>query len=83
MEIYKEVKHLKPFLHILEPFENYPVIYDRNDVVLSMPPIINGDHTKITLNTKNVFIDVTGTDLTKSKIVLNTVIAAFSEYCEE
>lgn len=30
-----------------------------------MPPIINGDHSKITLNTKNVFIECTATDLTK------------------
>ena len=52
----------------------YPVIYDSNDVVLSMPPIINGNHSKITLDTKNVFIECTGTDLTKTKIVLDTIV---------
>ena len=48
-----------------------------------MPPIINGDHSKITLNTKNVFIECTGTDLTKTKVVLDTLVTMFSEYCSE
>lgn len=43
----------------------YPVIKDSEGVVLSLPPIINGEHSKITMNTKNVFIECTATDLTK------------------
>lgn len=43
----------------------YPVITDSNGIVLSMPPIINGHHSRITLNTKNVFIECTATDLKK------------------
>ena len=46
-----------------------------------MPPIINGDHSKITLNTKNVFIECTATDLHKAEIVLDTMVTMFSEYC--
>jgi len=49
--------------------------------VLSLPPIINGEHSKITLDTRNVFIEVTGTDQTKINIVLNTMIAMYSGYC--
>ena len=48
-----------------------------------MPPIINGDHSKISVNTKNVFIECTGTDLTKTKIVLDTLVTMFSVYCAE
>jgi len=40
-----------------------------------------GEHTKITLDTKNVFIDVTGTDLNKCKIVLDTLVTMFSCHC--
>ena len=40
-----------------------------------------GDHTKITLNTKNIFIEATATDLTKAKIVLDTLVTMFSVYC--
>lgn len=46
-----------------------------------MPPIINGDHSKITLNTKNIFIDVTAVDLHKAEVVLDTLVTMFSEYC--
>lgn len=48
-----------------------------------MPPIINGEHSKITLNTRNVFIDVTATDETKLGIVINIIATMFAEYCEE
>jgi phenylalanyl-tRNA synthetase beta chain len=47
---------------------------------MSLPPIINSQHTKMTLNTHNVLIDVTGLDYTKCEIVLNTLIAMFSVY---
>ena len=61
----------------------FPIIYDTNRTVLSMPPIINSEHSKITLNTRNVFIDVTATDETKLAIVVNIVATMLSEYCEE
>jgi phenylalanyl-tRNA synthetase beta chain len=48
-----------------------------------MPPVINSEHSKITLNTRNVFIDVTATDFTKLNIVVNMVSTMFSEYCVE
>uniref|UniRef100_A0A452SI41 Phenylalanine--tRNA ligase beta subunit n=1 Tax=Ursus americanus TaxID=9643 RepID=A0A452SI41_URSAM len=74
--------HLKHYLHIIENKPLYPVIYDSNGVILSMPPVINGSHSKITVNTRNVFIECTGTDFTKAKIVLDVIVTMFSEYCE-
>ncbi|KAJ6669309.1 hypothetical protein lerEdw1_008118 [Lerista edwardsae] len=65
MDLYRTDSHLRHYLHIIEDEPLYPVIYDSSGVVLSMPPIINGDHSKISLNTKNVFIECTATDLTK------------------
>ncbi|EGW13166.1 phenylalanine--tRNA ligase beta subunit isoform X2 [Cricetulus griseus] len=82
MNIYKTDNHLKHYLHIIENKPLYPVIYDSNGVVLSMPPIINGNHSKITVNTRNIFIECTGTDFTKAKIVLDIIVTMFSEYCE-
>lgn len=67
-------------MHIIKDSPIYPIITDSKGRVLSLPPIINGDHSKITLNTKNVFIEVTATDLTKAKIVLDTVVCMFSQY---
>uniref|UniRef100_A0A8C5PLT3 Phenylalanine--tRNA ligase beta subunit n=1 Tax=Leptobrachium leishanense TaxID=445787 RepID=A0A8C5PLT3_9ANUR len=83
MAHYRTDSHLKHFLHIIEDKPVYPIIYDSNGIVLSMPPIINGDHTKINLKTRNVFIECTATDLTKAKIVLDILVTMFSEYCDE
>jgi len=74
--------HLKPYLNIIRDSPVYPVIYDSNNVVLSLPPIINGEHSKITLKTRNVFIECTCTDLTKGKIVLDTLVTMFSQYSD-
>jgi len=65
----KDLK-LKKYLGIIEDKDKYPVFYDAKRTVLSLPPIINSDTTKISQDTKNIFIDITGTDLTKCKIVL-------------
>ncbi|XP_073216049.1 phenylalanine--tRNA ligase beta subunit isoform X3 [Lepidochelys kempii] len=83
MDLYRTDSQLKHYLHIIENKPLYPVIYDSNSVVLSMPPIINGDHTKISLNTRNVFVECTATDITKAKIVLDILVTMFSEYCEK
>mmetsp|Transcript_25811 Transcript_25811/g.55292 ORF Transcript_25811/g.55292 Transcript_25811/m.55292 type:complete len:614 (-) Transcript_25811:278-2119(-) len=83
MEFYKTDLKLKQYLHIIEDSPVYPVIYDSNDVVLSLPPIINGAHSAITLDTKDVFIECTATDHTKACITLNTVVTMFSQYCAQ
>ncbi|XP_072301472.1 phenylalanine--tRNA ligase beta subunit isoform X1 [Eucyclogobius newberryi] len=83
MSLYKTDGHLRHFLHIIEDEPLYPVIHDKNGVVLSMPPIINGEHSKISIKTKNVFIECTATDVTKAKIVLDMMVTAFSEYCAQ
>ena len=72
---------MKPFLKILEGKPLYPVIKDVNGVVLSLPPIINGEHSKISLNTKNVLIEVTATDYTKAVMGLTIIVSSFSLYC--
>jgi phenylalanyl-tRNA synthetase beta chain len=74
---------LKHYVHLLQSEPLFPIIYDSNGVVLSLPPLINSEHSRITTNTKNVFIDITAKDKTKANIVLNTLIAAFSYYCED
>lgn len=40
----------------------YPVITDAKGAVLSFPPVINGDATRVTSKTKRMFVDVTSTD---------------------
>lgn len=75
-------KHLGRFLHIIRDSPVYPVIYDSNRNVLSLPPIINSNHSKITLDTKNVFIEITALDKTKVEIVNHMLVAMFAGYAE-
>ena len=57
----------------------YPVITDSNGVVLSFPPIINGDTTRVTTKTRNMFIDVTSTDRKAGDDVLAVVATTLAE----
>jgi len=52
----------KAYKNLLEGFDRYPVIVDNKNRVVSFPPIINGDLTRLTEKTQDLFIDVTGTD---------------------
>ncbi|CAF5219603.1 unnamed protein product, partial [Rotaria magnacalcarata] len=61
----------------------YPVIYDSNNVVLSLPPLINGDHSKMSVKTKNIFIECTAVDAHKANVVLNTMLTMFAQYCSK
>lgn len=81
MTFYESDNHLKHYLDIIRDKPRYPVVMDAKDTVLSLPPIINSRHSRITLDTKNVFIECTATDLTKAKIVLDTMVTMFGEYC--
>lgn len=74
---------LSKYLHIIRDSPVYPVIYDSNRVVCSLPPIINGDHSKITMDTTNIFIEITALDRTKLEIVNRMMVTMFSQYTSE
>ncbi|MFX1445303.1 MAG: phenylalanine--tRNA ligase subunit beta [Promethearchaeota archaeon] len=59
------------YAHILENKEVYPVLLDSKDEVISFPPIINGILTTVTDDTKNLFLDITGTDYKAINLALN------------
>jgi len=81
MEVWEKDTFMKQYVPIIKDKEAYPLIVDANDVVCSLPPLMNGEHSKVTLNTKNLFIEVTGTDKMKTSIVLDTMVTMFSELC--
>jgi len=56
-----------------------PMIEDARKQVLSFPPIINGELTKLTSETKNVFIDCTGTSEEAVRQAVNIVVAALAD----
>ncbi|VVC01810.1 Phenylalanine--tRNA ligase beta subunit [uncultured archaeon] len=56
-----------------------PMIEDKNGNVLSFPPIINGELTRVTPETKNVFIDVTGTSADAVRQSVNIIASMLAE----
>ena len=66
------------FAEIVSGMDRYPIIKDSKGNVLSFPPIINGTLTTVTENTKDIFIDVTGTSK-EVYLALNIVVAALYE----
>ncbi len=61
-QILKESDTGKQYGHILSGFDRYPVIVDSAGTVLSFPPIINGNATKVDEKCRNLFVEVTATD---------------------
>lgn len=73
-------KHEKgvAYKHLVDWAPQYPLLVDKTGQVLSMPPIINGELTRIDEKTENLFLDVTGTDyaaVEKSLNLLSTALA--------
>eukprot|EP00915_Cephaloidophora_sp_WS-2016_P009525 GHVH01013613.1.p1 GENE.GHVH01013613.1~~GHVH01013613.1.p1 ORF type:complete len:649 (-),score=103.81 GHVH01013613.1:2023-3969(-) len=83
MLLYSDHAQLKSYLPLIRNSPKYPVLVDSNDVVLSLPPIINGNHSKMSAETKNVLIDVTALDATKARIVLHVLVASLSMYTKK
>ncbi len=69
----------KKYAHLIDKFDKYPLIVDSNGDVLSMPPIINGELTKLTEDTKSILVDVTGTDEKAVNNTLNIIMTSFAE----
>jgi len=74
-------KHEKgaDYAFVLEGFDKHPLIVDKNNNVLSYPPIINGTLTEVTPFTTDLFIDVTGTDQKAINYALNIIVTALAE----
>ncbi len=67
----------KDFKHLLNGFDKYPVFLDNKNKVLSMPPVINSEDVgKVTTDTKEVFIECSGSDLKALNQALNIVVTS-------
>ncbi len=78
-EILKEHEKGKAYAFVLDGKTRYPMIVDKNGEVLSFPPIINGIATAITENTKDIFVDCTGTDINSVTVAINILTTALAE----
>lgn len=78
-EILENHEKGEKYAKLLKEFDKYPLIVDGNGNIMSMPPIINSELTKLTTRTTNLFIDVTGTDINAVTNALNIIAANLSE----
>ncbi len=78
-EILEKHEKGKAYAHIVENEPLFPIIQDSKGYVLSFPPIINGTRTTVTTETKNIFLDLTGTEEETVMAVLNIVASSFAE----
>ncbi len=67
------------YAHLVEGFSRFPLIVDASDRVLSFPPIINGELTRVTTATENILLDCTGTDMRAVMTAVNLICTALAE----
>ena len=78
-EILEEHPKGRAYAHIVREFPRFPLIVDAREQVLSFPPIINGELTRVTDATKNLLLDTTGTDQKAVRIAVNIICTAMIE----
>lgn len=78
-EILRELPKGREYAWILEGMREYPILMDAKGMVLSMPPIINSEHTRIDEATDSIFVDVTATDPKAMNEVLNILVTTFAD----
>ncbi|UCD04065.1 MAG: phenylalanine--tRNA ligase subunit beta [Candidatus Woesearchaeota archaeon] len=70
----------RDYVHLIEDLKEYPIYLDAKKQVLSMPPIINSnDLGKIKPETKNIIIEVTGTDYDVVQDVLRIMTLSLAD----
>ncbi|MBN2537022.1 phenylalanine--tRNA ligase subunit beta [candidate division WOR-3 bacterium] len=69
----------RDYAYLLAGMKRYPLLEDSTGRVLSMPPIINSDETRVTAGTRDLFIDVTGPDPRAIDRSLNVMVTALAD----
>src|SRR3990167_794341 len=73
-EILERHQKGKEYGHLLKGKNAYPIFVDSQGEILSMPPIINSDHSgKVTESTKDVFIECSGFSMKFLNTALNVM----------
>ncbi|EOB11468.1 Phenylalanyl-tRNA synthetase beta chain [Nosema bombycis CQ1] len=75
-KLYAGDSNISKYFNLVES-DKYNVFRDLNGQILSVPPIINSEDTKITLETKDILIEVTGTNFHKVNNTLKLILNAF------
>lgn len=71
------------YAHLLKGCSAYPLLTDGQGAVLSMPPIINSEATRVTMRTRQCFVDVTGLAQRTVDRALNILAGGLKEVMPE
>lgn len=66
------------YAHIFDNVDQYPMFMDSKGV-LSFPPIINSERTRLTENTRNLLFDITGTSEHAIRLVANIFATSLAD----
>ncbi|MDP3990007.1 MAG: phenylalanine--tRNA ligase subunit beta [archaeon] len=70
----------KTYKNITEGWEKYPFFIDAEDNVMCMLPFTNSEDTgKVELDTTEVFVECTGTDLQNVMVALNIIVTTLAD----
>ncbi|MEM7815593.1 MAG: phenylalanine--tRNA ligase subunit beta [Candidatus Aenigmatarchaeota archaeon] len=67
------------YSHLVLGAKKWPIIVDSKNQVLSFPPIINGELTRVTEDTTDLFIDITGPEERTINYCLNILVTALEK----
>ncbi|HHN74253.1 MAG TPA: phenylalanine--tRNA ligase subunit beta [Acidobacteria bacterium] len=73
----------RAFARLLAGAGRVPLLLDAEGSVLSMPPIINSEATRVTTDTRHALIDVTGMEDRHVERALNIVLTSLLEGCPD
>lgn len=77
--VVKEHPKGQEYGHLIEKWLEYPAYLDAKNRVMSLLPIINSEFSKITPQTKNMLVEVTGTDWKAVREMLNIIVCALAD----
>lgn len=79
----KEILEAHPkgvaYAHLLQGFDKVPLLLDSKEQVLSLPPIINGELTRVSEKTRVLFLDITGISEHAVSDVLNVIATSLAD----
>lgn len=78
-DILNETEAGKLYRSVLPDSKLYPILRDSDGNVLSFPPIINGNVTKVTESTVDLLVDVTSTDMGAGDNALAIIATTLAE----
>jgi phenylalanyl-tRNA synthetase beta chain len=69
----------REYAWILDKMDRYPLFVDAQDNVLSFPPIINSEETRLTEYTRDLFIELTGKSERELDSALNIIVSSLAD----